>query len=187
MQNKDALLYERVRGKEKAALEELYDRYEKILYSFLMKVTGDQEIAEEAMQDVFTKLWQGNGIYDSTKGKFSSWLFTMARNRALDIIRKRTRNQSTPIEDVEPFLESTDSTEGQTEWNEQRDEIRKAVSTLSDDQKKMVHYMYFKGYTQQKIAEMTGIPLGTVKGRLRLALKKLKSTLIADGERRGSL
>ncbi|WP_223701610.1 RNA polymerase sigma factor [Sutcliffiella deserti] len=186
MQNKDSLLYERIRSKDKEALEELYDRYEKVLYSFLIKVTGDEEIAEEAIQDVFMKLWQGStGSYDSTKGKFSSWLFTVARNKALDIIRKKARAKSISIDEVEPFLSSDDSPEQQTEWKEEQEKIRKAVSTLSDEQKKMVHYMYFKGYTQQKIAELTGTPLGTVKGRLRLALKKLKRTLIE--ERRGSI
>ncbi|NMH72005.1 RNA polymerase sigma factor [Bacillus sp. RO2] len=184
MQNKDSLLYERIRKKDKTALEELYDRYEKILYSFLLKITNDHEIAEEAMQDVFIKIWQGTGIYDESKGKFRSWLFTIARNKALDIIRKQQRTQSAPLEDVEPFLQSNDSTEKETEWKEEQIVIREAVSTLSDDQRKMVHYMYFKGYTQQKIAELTGIPLGTVKGRIRLALKKLKP-LLAD--RRGSI
>lgn len=185
MHNKDSLLYERIRNKEKVALEELYDKYEKILYSFLLKVTSDHEVVEEAIQDVFMKLWQGTGTYDSSKGKFSSWLLTIARNKALDIIRKKNRAPSTPIDEIEMFLPSSDSTEHQTEWKEEQEEIRKAVSTLSDEQKKMVHYMYFKGYTQQKIAELTGVPLGTVKGRIRLALKKLKRTLQA--ERRGSI
>lgn len=172
----DALLYERVRGKDKAALEELYDRYEKMLFSYLCKMTGDRDLAEEALQEVFVKVWRGVGSYDESKGKFVAWLVTMSRNAAVDLIRKQ-KKPSVPLDEIAE-VESTDSSVEETaEWQEKSEQIHQAVQHLSEEQQKMVQLFYFKGYTHETIAEKCGIPLGTVKSRIRLALKKLKTSL----------
>src|SRR5690606_12992433 len=108
----DALLYERVRGKDKAALEELYDRYEKMLFSYLCKMTGDRDIAEEALQEVFVKIWRGTGTYNESKGKFVAWLVTMSRNAAVDLIRKQ-KKPSVPLDEVAE-VESTETSVEET-------------------------------------------------------------------------
>lgn len=172
----DARLYERIRGKDKAALEELYDRYEKMLYSYLCKMTGDRALAEEALQEVFVKIWRGSGHYDEGKGKFAAWLVTMSRNAAVDLIRKQ-KKPAVPLDAVAEVENGEVSVEDAAEWQEKREQIHQAVELLSDEQQKMVCLFYFKGYTHEVIAEKCGIPLGTVKSRIRLALKKLKTSL----------
>jgi len=181
----DAVLYDRVKHGDQSALELLYDRYEKILYSFAFKLTSNIDVAEEVVQEVFIKLWKGRGIYDETKGKFSSWILTIARNTAIDLIRKRKDQPFQDAEVLNLLADENAHVEGEVEWQEERERIKRAVSQLSTEQQEVIDYVYFKGFTQQKIAESRQIPLGTVKGRIRLALKNLRQYLVADHGRRG--
>ena len=178
----DIGLYIRIKEQDKAALELMYDRYEKILFSFLYKMTGERDLAEEALQEVFIKIWRGKGEYDESKGKFSSWLFRMAQNVAIDLIRKR-KKPTVPLDEIEEMTSSESSVEEKVEWQEQKDQIQGAVQGLSSEQQKMIQLFYFKGYTHETISEQCGVPLGTVKSRIRLALKKLKTTLHVVQER----
>jgi RNA polymerase sigma factor (sigma-70 family) len=178
----DFMLYTRIQQKEKAALEQLYDRYEKILFSFLYKMTEDRDLAEEALQEVFIKLWRGKGEYDESKGKFTSWLFTMSRNSAIDLIRKQ-KKPSVPLDEIGDLVSPETAVEELAEWQEQKDQIQEAVSELSSEQQKMIQLFYFKGMTHETISTMCDIPLGTVKSRIRLALSKLKKTLHGVQER----
>lgn len=173
----DMELYERVRQKDQAALEMLYDRYERILYAFVLQLTQDRDLAEEAMQEVFIKLWRGGGIYDETKGKFRSWLFTMSRHVAIDLIRKRKPDLQLEESFAEAIPSPSPSVEAEVEWQEERSQIETAMAGLSAEQQQVVRLMYFQGLSQQKIADTCGIPLGTVKGRIRLALKQLRRHL----------
>ena len=180
----DVVLYNRIKERDKKALELLYDKYERILYSFIYRLTNSSDIAEEAVQEVFIKLWRGKGVYSDGKGKFSSWLFTITRNTAIDIVRKR---KTDPIfsEEIFDFIEDNHpQIDEQLQWKEEQQRVRHAVSKLSEDQKKIIQSIYFKGLTQQKVAEEQQIPLGTVKGRVRLALRKLKTYLGTDAEGR---
>lgn len=176
----DYELYERVRQKDKQALETLYDRYERILYAFLMQLTQDRDLAEEAMQEVFIKLWRGVGVYDETKGQFRSWLFTMGRNVAIDLIRRRKPDLQLDESYAETIPSTERSVESEVEWQEERTQIETAMAELPAEQQQVVRLMYFQGLSQQKIADACGIPLGTVKGRIRLALKQLRRRLSPD-------
>lgn len=178
----DASLYVRISEQDKDALEQLYDRYEKILFSFLYKMLEDRDLAEEALQEVFIKIWRGKGVYDESKGKFTSWLFRMAQNTAIDLIRKR-KKPSVPIEEADQMASSETPVDKQVEWQEQKGQIETAVQRLSAEQQKMIDLFYFKGHTHEAIADMCDIPLGTVKSRIRLALKKLKTSLHGMQER----
>ncbi|WP_078990553.1 sigma-70 family RNA polymerase sigma factor [Priestia flexa] len=116
----DVILYNRIKQKDQAALELLYDKYERILYSFVYRLTNQPDLAEEVVQEVFVKIWRGKGIYHEGKGKFSSWLFTISRNTVIDLIRKR---KSDPIFSAEVF----DYIEGEqakpaeeAEWQEEK-------------------------------------------------------------------
>ncbi|HET7579576.1 MAG TPA: sigma-70 family RNA polymerase sigma factor [Bacillales bacterium] len=172
-QHNDAELYERVQSGDQQALELLYDKYEKILYSFSYRMTRHKESAEEVVQEVFVKVWKGQGNYDSSKGKFSSWLLTIARNASIDFMRKR-REPAYEFEERDSLASSEPSIEDLVEWKERGTEIRSAISTLTEEQQQVIEAFYFKGSTQQIIAEQFDIPLGTVKGRIRLALKHLR-------------
>lgn len=177
----DKELYGRVLNKDALALELLYDRYEKLLYSFAYRMAGNQQLAEEVVQDVFVKLWKPHAPYSEEKGKFSSWIITLTRNTALDLLRKRKVETSLELIEKDALEATPATTEDLVEWKETGELVRNAVSTLKDEQKKMIDLFYFKGWTQQKIAEATAVPLGTVKGRLRLALKHLRTYIEREG------
>ncbi|ARI78922.1 RNA polymerase sigma factor [Halobacillus mangrovi] len=177
MSNRDHELYLRLFDGDKQALELLYDKYEKLLYSFVIKLSGDQTLAEEVLQEVFIKIWTHKATYDESKGKFSSWIVTITRYTAIDLIRKYKKHNVALKEETDVPEEETETTEDIVEWKEQGEQIRIAVKYLSEEQKQMVDLFYFKGLSQREIAEQTSIPLGTVKGRIRLALKHLKKQL----------
>lgn len=178
----DYELYEQIRNKDKTALETLYNRYEKLLYSFAYRMTKDQQAAEEVMQDVFVKLWRGKGAgqYVKERGKFSSWLLTITRNASIDSIRKN-KVQEVEWDQRDSLNEEMPGVEEVVTDKEERDQLRNAIETLPDEQQRMICLFYFQGFSQREIAEKCDIPLGTVKGRVRLALKKLREHLAEKG------
>ncbi|MGV2622658.1 UNVERIFIED_CONTAM: sigma-70 family RNA polymerase sigma factor [Halobacillus marinus] len=180
MSQRDSLLYHQMLEGDKEALEAIYDRYEKLLYSFVIKLSGDPTLAEEVLQEVFLKLWTKKARYEESKGKFSSWIVTITRYTAIDIIRKTNKEHVSLEEETDVPDRGTETTEDLVEWKERGDRVRAAVSLLSEEQRNMVQLFYFKGLTQREIAEKTGLPLGTVKGRVRLALKHLKRQLSSE-------
>lgn len=180
----DSELYTQVQQDNKEAIEQLYERYEKIVFSFSYKMLSQKELAEEAVQDVFTKLWRQNGIFSEHKGKFSSWLLTITRNVCIDLMRKQNISQIVLLEsDIDQ--EQTESVEATVTWNEERRILRRAVSALSEEQQDMLELFYFKGYSQAEIANEREVPLGTVKGRLRMALKHLRKFYGEKGDKYG--
>ncbi|WP_226582683.1 RNA polymerase sigma factor [Halobacillus litoralis] len=178
----DLELYELIKTKDKSALETLYSRYEKLLYSFAYRMTNDKQAAEEVMQDVFVKLWRGRGAghYVKERGKFSSWLLTITRNASIDLLRKK-KVQEVEWDGRDSLNEDLPGVEQVIEDKEERDQLRNAIDTLPDEQQRMICLFYFQGLSQREIAEKCDIPLGTVKGRVRLALKKLREHLEKEG------
>lgn len=186
----DEELYARVVDKDAEALELLYDKYERLVYSFAYRMVQDAQRAEDVVQDVFSKLWRDHAAFDATKGKFSSWLLTMTRNRCLDILRKVSKQQEVGLfekDNDRPTDTMGEMPEQATEWKEKSERIREALSYLKEDQRKIVELFYFHGYSQDRISKDLDIPLGTVKGRIRLALQHLRKRLepergdLADG------
>lgn len=177
----DASLYAKAANKDRIAFEQLYDRYEKLVYSFAYRITKDTTLSEEIIQDVFMKLWNGTNLYDEKKGKFSSWLLTITRNKAIDEIRKRQRHTHEKVIEKDSLVVDEASTEQKIEQKEQREKIQQAMLNLKIEQQQIIELFYFKGLSQQKIADQCEIPLGTVKGRIRIALKHLKNMLGKEG------
>ncbi|REB05632.1 sigma-70 family RNA polymerase sigma factor [Sporosarcina sp. BI001-red] len=177
----DGTLYALAAAKDRSAFELLYDRYEKLIFSFAYRLTQDREIAEEVVQDVFVKLWNGTTTYKEEKGSFSSWLLTVTRNKAIDEIRRLKRHDHEPMIEKDSLIEQPGSVENTVEWGEQRNSIRNAVLELKQEQQEIIELFYFKGLSQQKIADQCKLPLGTVKGRIRLALKHLKGFIAQEG------
>ncbi len=179
---KDIELYQKVlHDKDSSSLRKLYQMYEKLIYSFSYKMTQDKDIAEEVIQEVFLKLWKKHAPYDKSKGKFSSWLLTMTRNTCLDALRKRKKHDSVEYIEKDSLQVDYETPSDLLEWKEKGMAIRDCISLLKGDQQKIVELFYFKGLTQQSIAKTSDIPLGTVKGRIRLALKHLHSCLKGKG------
>jgi len=176
----DSQLYSLLNSKDQAALEELYNRYERLLYSFAYRMTQSAQMAEDTVQEVFIKLWKEHAPYTEDKGKFSSWLLTMTRNTSLDALRKKGKQQEVGLleKDSEKMkVPIEEMPEQMLEWKEKGTLIRKAINWLKEDQRTIVELFYFQGLSQESISTKLNIPLGTVKSRIRLALQHLRKNL----------
>ncbi|KIL47127.1 RNA polymerase sigma factor [Jeotgalibacillus campisalis] len=177
----DIELYQQVLQRDKNALESLYDRYQKLIYSFSYRMTKDTTLAEEVVQEVFIKLWNSHSSYSEEKGKFSSWLLTMTRNTALDHLRKQSSKPAVEFEERDSLRETAETPSDLLEEKEKKLLIRRSVQKLKKEQRHIIELFYFQGLTHEKISHRTGLPLGTVKGRIRLALKHLKTYIHEEG------
>ena len=166
------------------ALSALYDRYSRLVYSVALQLLGDPGRAEEVTLDVFTRVWEKSGIYDSARAKVQTWIVSMARNRAIDLLRRadaRLDDYSVDLADVAYRLEAdSDTPEQAVVKGLQASRVRAALTELPDEQQRVVLLAYYRGYTQRQIAEELGLPLGTVKTRVRLAMEKLRVLLAEE-------
>lgn len=174
----DASLMRQIAIRQSDALNDLYDRYGRLVYSIALNSVGDQDIAEEIVQDVFTRAWEKANTYDAGIAKVSTWLITITRNRAIDELRKvKSRRESSSISWAEispndsPF---SPGPEEEAELSMEQKLVSEALETLSPHQRELLAMAYFKGYTQSKIAEVLDLPLGTVKTQIRTAIQKLR-------------
>ena len=179
----DLELLAKISEKDRQALAELYDRYGRRVFALAVRMLNDPVGSEEVTQDVFMSVWRRGASYTSKKGKFTTWLFSIAHNRTIDELRKRKRDRSRENTDIDDHLNiqssdisPADAAVAQSEYLQ----IRAAMEKLPVEQKHVVDLSYFKGLTQTEIAMKTGQPLGTVKTRMRLALKKLRTALSAE-------
>ena len=179
----DLDLLELISDRNRDALAALYDRYGRRVFALAARILNDHVSSEEVTQDVFLSVWRRGSSYSATKGKFTTWLFSIAHNRTIDELRKRRRDRNRQNDDIEDHLQ-IESTEisplenavAQSEYAK----VRVAMADLPIEQRQVVELSYFKGLTQAEIAEKTGQPLGTVKTRMRLALKKLRNALNSE-------
>lgn len=169
----DANAVARVAGGDDGALRELYDRYSRVVYSFAYRLTGDATLAEECVQDVFVALWRRAADFDPTRAKLTTWLFVVARNRAIELGRQRTRRPELR-DDLEPVGFAPDPAELVAVADEAQ-RVAEAVAELPEDQLEVLRLSYFDGLSHSEIAGVIGAPLGTVKGRARLALRRLRT------------
>ncbi len=172
----DAALVQRLTERDHEALREAYDLHGSFVFGVAMKLTADRGLAEECTQDVFMSLWDQAGSFDSGRARLTTWLYVVTRNRAIALTRQRSARPATPFADVPEVVDHTDP----SEVTGQRDEARAVAEALADlpnDQRNVVVLAYVHGLTQDEIATRLNIPLGTVKGRARLALDRLRSTI----------
>jgi RNA polymerase sigma-70 factor (ECF subfamily) len=160
------------------ALGELYDRYSRLVFSLALNLVGDHATAEEITLDVFTRVWEKAETYRSEQAKVSTWLTSIARYRSIDMLRRqssRPERRSVDWADVSPdAMPSFNSPEQATELALQQERVRAAVASLPPEQKEALALAYFHGYTHRQVAETLDLPLGTVKTRIRLAMRKLR-------------
>jgi len=164
------------------ALLELYDRYAGLAYAVAMRVLDDPGRAEDVVQEAFLKVWTNAAGFDPKRGSLRTWLITAVRNRSIDYLRGRGAHERQEQELMPELTESHAS----DPWREvslalERMAVRQAVGSLPAEQRQTVQLAYFGGYSQREIADMTKVPLSTVKGRMRLALEKLSSYLQGRG------
>ncbi|CEG25486.1 RNA polymerase sigma factor [Bacillus sp. B-jedd] len=170
----DAELMRLVKEKHGHALEELYDRYIKLVYSFVMKFcNGNEEMAKEIIQLVFLRLWTTNSQYDPAQGSFINWLLTITRNICIDYLRKEKMHMQHQQEEPEEIADPANPIEERVETNE----LTVAKNKLTGAQRKLIDLLYWKGYSLSEIAKLEKEPLGTIKSRLHQALKGLRKHL----------
>jgi len=168
------------------ALSDLYDRYGRLVYSIAFASVGRTEVAAEIVQDVFMRIWEKSGTYKSDQGKVITWIASITRNRAIDVLRRiKVRPESNiiswEIQNLHIFEEENPHPiEDAVELSLQRQRIRAALAQLPENQRLVLAYAYFQGYTNSEIAELIHEPLGTVKTRIRLGMQKLRAFLLED-------
>jgi RNA polymerase sigma-70 factor, ECF subfamily len=157
------------------AFATLYDRHSRAAFSLAYRMMGEHQAAEDLAQDAFIKVWRGAGGYRAERGSVRTWILSIAHNRGIDQLRSHASRRRTQ-DKIEASAPRSQPSEAFTEtWrNSQRDQVREALNTLPREQLKILELAYFSGYTHVEIAELVGLPLGTVKGRMRLGLKKLR-------------
>ncbi len=153
----------------------LYDRHSRPAYSLAFRMMGERQAAEDLVQDAFLKVWRAATSYRAERASVRTWLLSIVHNRGIDQLRSSASRRRTQ-EKMEASAPKSQSSEAFAEsWrNAQREQVREALNTLPEEQLKTLELAYFSGYTHVEIAELLGLPLGTVKGRMRLGLKKMR-------------
>jgi RNA polymerase sigma-70 factor, ECF subfamily len=157
------------------AFTTLYDRHSHAAFSLAYRVMGERQAAEDLVQDTFLKLWRSATSYRPERGGVRTWLLSIVRNGGIDQIRSqasRRRTQET-FEASAPRSQPSEAF-AETLRNSQRNQVREALDTLPPEQLKILELAYFSGYTHVQISELVDVPLGTMKGRMRLGLKKMR-------------
>jgi RNA polymerase sigma-70 factor, ECF subfamily len=153
----------------------LYDRYGRAAFSLAYRVMGERQAAEDLVQDAFLKLWRSATSYRPERSSVRTWLLSIVRNRGIDQLRAHASRRRTQdkIEASAPRSQPSEAF-AETWRNSQRDRVRDALNTLPPEQLKVLELAYFSGYTHVQVSELLAVPLGTIKGRMRLGLKKMR-------------
>ena len=181
----DEALLHAIAGGAVWAMDSLYQRYSRILYSLAYRMVADHQIAEDLLQDAFLSVWRRSTSYSPQAGAARSWLISIIHHRAIDHlrrVRRRSSMQEAPLEELE-FDERTAVADAWDEaWRSvQSSQVRAALMKIPTEQRMVIELAYFQGWTHAEIAEGTQTPLGTVKARMRLGLNHLKRALLEEG------
>ena len=166
----DMALLSAIRSGDENAMAELYDRYSGIVYSVSLRVLGDTGAAEDVLQEVFLQLWRNPALFDSSRGNLAPWLAVIARNRAIDALRKR--RPETDIADVVISVEPDMA--GDAERAMVMTKVRSVLGGMPTAQRSALEMAYFEGLSHAEISARTGEPLGTIKTRIRTGLLTLR-------------
>ncbi|HVV77382.1 MAG TPA: sigma-70 family RNA polymerase sigma factor [Mycobacteriales bacterium] len=170
------LLREVARGSE-AALEAIYNRYGASCYRLARRILADAHLAEDVVQQVFLALWKGGG-YDPSRGALSTWLLGITHHKAVDMVRREERRRAERLGPAQAEIAAAEPSPDEAAWESLRAlQARAALRTLSGEHREILLLAYYGGFTQSEIAEMTGLPLGTVKSRTLHAMRKLRHAL----------
>jgi RNA polymerase sigma-70 factor (ECF subfamily) len=169
--------------KDPEAFEVFYDRHGGVAYSLAYRIVGERTAAEDVTQEAFISIWRSGARFDPTRGSVRSWMLSVVRNRAIDALRSKAGKAPKLTLDDESILEqrpAEELTEEEAMRHETASEVRGAIGRLPGEQSRVIELAYFGGFSQSEIARMLGVPLGTVKGRMRLGLEKIRGEL-AEG------
>src|ERR1700761_3262811 len=169
--------------KDAEAFEVFYDRHGGASFSLAYRILGDRTAAEDCIQEAFISIWKSGGKFDATRGSVRSWTLSIVRNRAIDALRSKAGKAPKLTFDDDEILAARpapERTEDEAIMHETATEVRGALTKLPADQSKVIELAYFGGFSQSEISGMLTLPLGTVKGRMRLGLEKIRGEL-AEG------
>lgn len=174
----DASLLRAVQRGEQEAVATLYDRYGGMAYGLAFRITSDATAAEDAVQDAFVSLWKQAPRFDAARGQVRSWLMTIVHHKAVDIVRRRANRPERPLPDGPgDFVATYGRPEELAESVMDAEAVREAVRLVPEEQRKTIEMAYFRGMTHVEISDEMGVPLGTVKSRLRIGLEKMREYL----------
>jgi RNA polymerase sigma-70 factor (ECF subfamily) len=180
----DLELHRRLSRGDRSAFEELYERYAAAAYGLALRVTAQAAIAQEVVQDAFLALWRAPEAFDPARGAFRSFFLSLVHHRAVDAVRReeRLRQRTERASNLEPVRgeDVADEVVESAYLGVRRKQVREALTTLPPEQRRVVELAYFGGYTQTRIAEALGIPVGTVKTRTFAAMRKLRRALALE-------
>lgn len=173
---------ERIATRDPRALETLYDRYSRVLFAVILSIVKRKEDAEEILGDIFFQVWEKAERYDASKGSVYGWLLALARNRSIDRLRskgyKQGRQEDSETGEMDGFAgEGLDNPLDKADLSQRMTRVRAALEKISPDQRRVIETAYLEGYSQSEVAERLGLPLGTVKTRMRDGMKHLQTLL----------
>jgi RNA polymerase sigma-70 factor, ECF subfamily len=172
-----------VGAKDPEAFEVFYDRHGGVAYSLAYRIVGEQAAAEDVTQEAFISIWRSGARFDPSRGSVRSWMLSIVRNRAIDSLRSKAGKAPKLAFDDDAILErqpAEERTEEEAMRRETAGEVRGALGELPGEQSKVIELAYFGGFSQSEISRMLGVPLGTVKGRMRLGLEKIRGELAEE-------
>ena len=180
----DEDLMARVQAGDSRAFEVVFDRHADVAYSLAYRMCGRRATAEDIVQEAFLSLWRSGARYDSSRGSVRSWVLGVVHNRAIDMFRRDTVRSGKDVSDDAAVerLSSPESTEGEVQRRDDAAVMRGALSELPTEQRQVIELAYFGGFSHSQIAEILKLPAGTVKGRMRLGLTKLRLSLDEPSE-----
>jgi RNA polymerase sigma-70 factor (ECF subfamily) len=157
------------------AFATLYDRHSRAAFSLAYRMMGERQASEDLAQDAFLKVWRSASSYRAERGSVRTWILSIVHNRGIDQIRSQAsrRRRQEEMEASAPRSQPSEAF-AETWRNSQREQVREALNTLPPEQLKILELAYFSGYTHVQISELVDVPLGTVKGRMQLGLKKMR-------------
>jgi RNA polymerase sigma-70 factor, ECF subfamily len=175
----DEDLMELVRDGEAQAFEVIFDRHGGAAFSLAYRMCGRRALAEDIVQEAFLSMWRSGARYDRARGSVRSWVLSVVHNRAIDAFRRGVSGERREVhqEGVAERVPSRELTESEVERRDDARRVREALDELPSDQRRVIELAYFGGFTHSQIAKMLELPAGTVKGRMRLGLAKLRLTL----------
>jgi RNA polymerase sigma-70 factor (ECF subfamily) len=167
------------------AFELIYDRHGAAAFSLAYRLVGTRVTAEDITQEAFLSIWRSRLRYDQSRGSVRTWVLSIVHNRGIDALRRGTVNdRKETLEGVEERYAAVERTEVEAARRDEARSVRSALHSLPDEQRRAIELAYFGGFSHSQIAEMIGEPIGTVKGRMRLGLEKLRRQL-AEGHAAG--
>lgn len=162
-----------LKNKERDAMGIVYDKYSTFLFGLVVKIVHSEQIAEDILQEAFVKIWKNIDTYDSKKAKFITWIANITRNLSIDKIRSKEYKNQLQNHDISDYVNTIEDSPS-TGFNPEHVGVKDMLEKLMPEQKVLIDLVYFQGYTQAGAAEKLGIPLGTVKTRIRSAVIKLR-------------